>query len=231
MPKNNYNIINLGVGPETTFAESRRIQLVNLSAFLAFATTLPYIFFFIPIDLRLGILTMFFSVCFTLTWLLNQKRKFFIAKIWLYLFSNLYLFTAASALGREAGEHLLLIPTLLSAVLAFDFQERKGLFSIIALTAASFIILEIYNYSFYTLEFSATYIRYLYFSSLSITLIGSATVALFYYFQFGKQLEENQEMLKMGLEIEQTINYFSTSLYGKNTVDEIFVGCGQKLYW
>ncbi len=215
------NIIKWGVLPETPSILANRIILVNVFALLAAAATLPYVFIFYSQGIVLTSLSIFFFLCFVSIWFFNKFNKFNIAKISLYVLAHLYLFTTASAFGREAGEHLVLIPVLFGAVLVFEFKEKFSLLFAFFLTLVTFLVLELTEYSLFQVEITPQERLEYYYGNLLITLISSLTIAIFYYYLYGKQLEENRTMIEMSKEIENTINYFSSSLFGKNTVDEI----------
>jgi hypothetical protein len=102
----------VGVSTKMPFELSRRVKRVNVFAFLASVTTLPYVFIFFNEGTILGPLALFFLACFVGTWFWNKLGKFKTAKYWLYIFSYLYLFSLASTLGK-----VYLIGTLLAAVL------------------------------------------------------------------------------------------------------------------
>ncbi|MEO9967821.1 MAG: ATP-binding protein [Reichenbachiella sp.] len=215
------NVIDAGISSEMPFDQSRRIRLVNVSALLASGTTVPYLFIFFAKGLFLGPVALAFFFSFCSCWFLNQYQYYRTARVVLYIFSCAYLFIVASALGRAAGHQLMLIPVLLSGVLVFEFQEKAKLFLFIGLVLASFLALELSDFSLFSITVSTEEQLYFYYGSLTVAVLGAAVIGVFYFFLYGKQLEENQAMIKTGQEIEQTINYFSTSLFGKNTVDEI----------
>lgn len=204
-----------------SFALSRRIRLVNVFALLASGTTVPYIFTFFGHNVFLGWLVLFFVLCLVSTWFWNKSGRYDIAKLSLYVFSYLYLFTAASALGKESGEHMIMIPVLFSAVLLFEFKEKLSLAFVVLLTLTALLLLEFTSYSIFSLELTPKEQQHYYFGSLAVTMIGSISVSAIYFVEYGKQLNENRLMLATSKEIEHTINYFSTSLFGTNSVDEI----------
>ncbi len=127
----------------------------------------------------------------------------------------------ASSLGREAAHHLMLIPVLLSVVVVFEFDEKLPLYSIISLILAAFLLLELTDFSLFSIEISAQAQRFCYYGSLSTAVLGTAIIGVYYFHLYSKQLRQNDLMIEEAKEIERTINYFSTSLFGKNSVDEI----------
>ncbi|MEP1095894.1 MAG: ATP-binding protein [Cyclobacteriaceae bacterium] len=215
------NLIDAGVSPEMTFDKSRRFRLVNISSLLAAGTTLPYILIFFQKEAFLGIVALLFFLSFCSCLLLIKFGQYRKSRILLYVLSCAYLFIISSSLGRDASHHLMLIPVLLSIVLVFDFEEKLELISLIGLVLFTFIILEVTDFSLFSISLTTQESRLFYYGSLSVAVLGSTTIGIFYFYLFGQQLEKNLEMIKTSKEIEHTINYFSSSLYGKNTVDEI----------
>ncbi|MEO9869179.1 ATP-binding protein [Ekhidna sp.] len=214
-------IINVGVSSEMPFDKSRQFRLVNISTLLAAGTTLPYIFIFFYKDIFLGIVALLFFLSFCSCLLLTKRRNYSKSRILLYVLSCTYLFVVSSALGRAASHHLMLIPVLLSIVLVFDFEEKSKLISLIGLVLFTFIALELTDFSLFSIPLTIQESRLFYYGSLSVAVLGSTTIGIFYFYLFGKQLEKNREMIETSKEIEHTINYFSSSLFGKNSVDEI----------
>lgn len=215
------NVFNYGLKPGRSFDQNLKVRLVNICVFLALINTLPYLASFFTKALPIG---PFAAVCcsaFAATWFLNKYGQYNKAKIWLYTWSLIYLFVAASVLGKESGVHYMLMPVLFSAVLIFDFREKKRLLFTVLLGLAAIIVLEITDYSLFALNISSDIIRYYYYGSLVVTFIASLFIGLFYFYLYDKQLKENRLMLETSKEIENTISYFSNSLFGKNTVDEI----------
>lgn len=214
-------MIEAGVSSEMPFDKSRQLRLINISTLLAAATTLPYIFVFFYIETFLGIVALVFFLGFCICLLLTKFNHYRKTRILLYVLSCGYLFIVSSALGREASHHLMLIPVLLSIVLVFDFEEKLKLAFLFGLVLSTFVVLELTDFSFFSTSISAKESRLFYYGSLSVAVLGSTIIGAFYFYLFGKQLTKNREMIETGKEIEHTINYFSSSLFGKNTVDEI----------
>lgn len=203
------------------FKQLQKIQLINLFTFLALITSLVYSFVFFLDNLYLGVTALCFSLCFSLTWLWNKKRKYILVKVWLYFFSYFFLFWLASVLGRLATVQLMFIIVLFSGVVLFETKEKKYLISNILFCVVSFIVLEITNYQFFKSDLSPLTITYGYYSSLILAIIAAVSIALLYSYQYNQQLDKIQDNLDTAKDLEKTIHYFSDSLYGKNTVDEI----------
>ncbi len=221
MVNNSINVIAWGISSDMPFALSRRIRLINVFALLASIATLPYIFIFFNKGILLGPLSLFYFICFITTWVWNKYGKFNVAKFWLYTSAHLYLFTTASTFGREAGEHMILIPVLFGAVLVFEFKEKMSLLFAVLFTILTFLILALTDFSLFRIPITEEELLSYYYGNLTITLFCSISIAVFYFYLYGKQHKENLSMIETNKEIERTINYFSTSLFGKNTVDEI----------
>lgn len=221
MSSMSWNILSSGVHPELPQDKARRARLVNISALLAAATTVPYLIFFYINGFFLANVALGFLLCFCSTWLLNRYGFYKWSRNLLYLFSCLYLFVVASSLGREAAHHLMLIPVLLSVVVVFEFDEKLTLYSMIGLVLSAFLLLELTDFSLFSIELSPQVQRYCYYGSLSTAVLGTATIGVYYFYLYSKQLRQNELMVVEAKEIEQTVNYFSTSLFGKNSVDEI----------
>ncbi len=215
------NIINFGTSSDMSFDISRRIRLVNVSALLAAVTTIPYLIIFFSKELPIAWVALIFFLSYCSCWILNKYRLYSLARSSLYIFSCIYLFIVASTLGRESAHQLMLIPVLLSVVLVYEFEEKTSLFLMIGLILMCFLFLELTDYALLSADITKAEQLYFYYGSLSVAILGTATIGIFYFFLYGRQLKENQAMIRKSKEIERTINYFSTSLFGKNTVDEI----------
>lgn len=221
MPRMNWSILSSGVHAELDQDQIRRIRLVNISALLAAGTTVPYLIFFAFNDFFLAPIALGFLLLFCSTWLLSNYGFYKLSRNLLYIFSCIYLFVVASSLGREAAHHLMLIPVLLSVVVVFEFDEKVTLYSIIALILSAFLLLELTNFSLLSVDLSTQAQKYCYYGSLATAVLGTATIGVNYFYMYSSQLQQNESMVAEAKEIEKTINYFSTSLFGKNSVDEI----------
>ena len=215
------NVIKWGIRPDMPFELLRKTRLVNVCTLLAAATTVPYLFIFFDKSLEFGIIALFCFLALCATWLLNKKGNYHFAKIWLYTVSHIYLFSASSALGEDSGEYLYLIPVLFSAVLLFEFRERFSLIWVVSLNILTFLALELTNYGVFDTVLSLSEQAWFYRYNFFITLLMTAIIAAIYFYLYHNQLKKNQLMLETSREIERTINYFSTSTFGKNSVDEI----------
>lgn len=216
-----WNVLNWGTDQIMPFDQSIRIRLVNIFAALAAISTLPYIFIFYGKDLFLADVSVISFVCFLATWIWNGIRQYYIAKLWLYFTAHAYLFTTASTFGLEAGEHMVLIPVLFGAVLVFEFKEKRSLLFSILFTLFTIAALILTDFSLFSIELSPEETKEYYYGNLSVTLFCCMSIAVCYFYLYGRKLRENERMIDEGKEIEQTVNYFSTSLFGKNSVDEI----------
>lgn len=204
-----------------SFELSRRRDLTDLFGLLAAISSFPYIFIFSGNEMFLRYLTIaFFSACLVCVWL-NRKGFNFYAKHGLFLCSNLYLFATASAFGRATGEQLVYLPVIFGAVLIYDFTELKSLIFSICVTLACFVTLELTDYSLFDVGLTAEEQLNYYYGNVFITFSLSVIIALFYFRLYAKQNMRNERMILSAKESEQIISYFATSLYGKNTVEEI----------
>jgi signal transduction histidine kinase/DNA-binding response OmpR family regulator len=208
--------------PVLTFEQIRRIRLINLFSIIASISTIPYLFvfsgesrFLIPISIiALG----GFLSCI----LLNQLRYYRLARYVLLFFANAYIFSTASTFGRENGDQLIYLPIIFGTVLVYDFSEKVSLSISILFTLACLVCLELTNYHLLSVPVTAEQQLAYYYGNLLITFTSSIIIALFYFKLYASQNIRNEEMIQTSKEIEKTINYFSTSLYGKNSEDEIF---------
>lgn len=213
--------MNWGVAENMPFDQSIRIRLVNIFALLAATSTLPYVFIFYGKELFLADVSIISLICFLITWIWNRFGHHYVAKLWLYFTAHAYLFTTASTFGRDAGEHLVLIPVLFGAVLVFEFREKLSLLFSILFTIGTILALVLTEFSLFRMDLTAEEITQYYYGNLAVTLFCCVGVAVCYFYLYGRKLKENERMISEGKEIEKTINYFSTSLFGKNSVDEI----------
>ncbi len=204
-----------------SFELSRRKDLTSLFSGLAALSAVPYIFIFRgePSFLWISVI-VFFVLCLVCFWL-NQKGFHFVAKHLLFLNSNVYLFITASAFGRATGEQLIYLPVIFGAVLIYDFTEIRSLifsisFSLICLTA-----LELTDYSLLSVGLTPQAQLNYYYGNILLTFVLSVVAALFYFKLYARQNIRNEQTIRNSQESERTIAYFATSLYGKNTVEEI----------
>lgn len=214
-------MLSLGISNELTFDQLRKLRLVNLYTLLAVCTSLPYSVFFLSVNTRTGIIAFLFFLFLSFTWILNLKEKHTLAKIWLFLGSYAYLFWLASVLGKSSAVQLLLVIVLFSGVILFELKEKIAFVFNIIVCIASFILLEITSYSLYEVVVSESTLRLVYYFSLFIAIAGSISIGFLYALQYNVQIKQKESALKKAEEIERTIHYFSNSLFGKNTIDEI----------
>ena len=204
-----------------SFELSRRKDLTTLFAGLAALSTLPYIFIFQsePTFLWASAIA-FFVVCLACLWL-NFRDYHFAAKHLLFLSANLSLFVSASAFGRETGEQLLYLPVIFGAVLIYDFTEIRSLIFSISFSLICLATLELTNYSLFSVGLTPADQLGYYYGNIILTFILSVIAALFYFRLYARQNIKNEQIIRSSQESERTIAYFATSLYGKNTVEEI----------
>jgi signal transduction histidine kinase/DNA-binding response OmpR family regulator len=205
---------------KVSFEQVRRVRLINLFSLLAAASTLPYVFIFSGPLSFLSPLSLGAFLIFILCIILN-KRYHKQARILLLFTANTYIFITASTFGRETGEQLIFLPILFGAVLVFDFSEKKSLIFSILFTIVCLVTLELTNYGLLRVTLSPAEQLNYYYGNLIITFFCSIVIALFYFFLYDKQNVNNIRLIQNANDTEKTINYFSTSLYGKNTEDEI----------
>ena len=202
-----------------SFELSRKNYLTNLFGYLATLASFPYIFIFsMPFLRYITILFIVFSLgC---VWL-NKKGFNKFAKHGLLIGATLYLFVTASAFGRAAGEQLIFLPVIFGAVLLYDFSEIKSLIFSIAIVIIALGTLELTDYRLFHIALSPQEELQYYYGNLAITFILSIVIALLYFNLYAKQNIKNESIIKASQELENTVTYFATSLYGKNTIDEI----------
>ncbi|HEY8511302.1 MAG TPA: response regulator [Cyclobacteriaceae bacterium] len=204
-----------------SFELSRRKDLTALFAVMAAISSFPHLFIFPPDPPLLRISTgIFFLICVATYWL-NSKNKFFIAKHLLFLGANIYVFLAASAFGRSTGEQLLILPIIFGAVLIFDLTEKRSLIFSIAFSLLCLLTLELTDYGLFTLALTPEEQLEYYYANIALTFVLSVVAALFYFMLYARQNMRNEQVIRASRESERIIAYFATSLYGKNTVEEI----------
>lgn len=204
-----------------SFETTRRIRLVSLYAVLAGGASLPYIFIFFQQYPWLGIVTLIFSLICAASLFLNRNGFFTLASHFLFISSNLYLFTTASAFGRSTGEQLLFLPVMFGTVLIFDFTAVRSMVFTIVFSLTCLVVLELTNYELLNVYLSPDEQLSYYYGNIFLTFGLSVVIAVFYFNIYAKQNIRNESILQEKVENEKTVNYFATSLYGKNTVDEI----------
>src|SRR5690606_40882847 len=131
------------------------------------------------------------------------------------------LFVSASAFGRQTGEQLLYLPVIFGAVLIYDFTEIRSLIFSIAFSLICLTTLELTNYSLFSVGLTPEDQLGYYYGNIILTFILSIIAALFYFRLYARQNIKNEQIIRSSQESEKTIAYFATSLYGKNTVEEI----------
>src|SRR5690606_2741641 len=204
-----------------SFELSRRKDLTTLFAGLAALSTFPYIFIFQSEPAFLWVAALaFFVACLVCLWL-NFKDYHFAAKHLLFLSANLSLFVSASAFGRQTGEQLLYLPVIFGAVLIYDFTEIRSLIFSIAFSLLCLTTLELTGYSLFSVGLTPEDQLGYYYGNIILTFILSIIAALFYFRLYARQNIKNEQIIRSSQESEKTIAYFATSLYGKNTVEEI----------
>src|SRR5690606_40542814 len=119
------------------------------------------------------------------------------------------------------GEQLIYLPVIFGAVLIYDFTEIRSLIFSISVTLFCLAVLELTNYSLFSVGLTpADQLEY-YYGNIILTFILSVIAALFYFRLYARQNIRNEQLIHSSKESERIIAYFATSLYGKNTVEEI----------
>ena len=195
--------------------------MTDLYNVLAILSSIPYIFVFAEREPFLKNYTIFFIAFCVISILVNKRGMHMIARHLLFLNSIAYIFITASSFGRVTGEQLIYLPVLFGAVLIYDFSEIKSLIFTILVTLAALTVLELTDYSLMTVYLSEAEQLEYYYGNIIITFVLSVVIALFYFIMYAKQNIRNEALIQNAQETEKIINYFATSLYGKNTVDEI----------
>ncbi|WP_272855152.1 response regulator [Aequorivita todarodis] len=203
------------------FLESQKVRLANLYTLLSVFTALHYLFFFIGKPFYGFGIALSFVFLFPLCWLFNHLGYPKLARGWLYVLSVLFLFWLASSLGKDAGIQLILVLVLVSGILMFELEEKGALVLLIVLGTSAFVGLELTDYSLFPQTFSKGQLHYFHFVNIFITLLGSIVLGVFYASRLSRHLKRERLAVEEAAEIEDTIHYFSNSLFGKNTVDEI----------
>lgn len=204
-----------------SFELSRRKDLTSLFAGLAALSTFPYIFIFQSEPTFLWVSSIVFFMLYLACLWLNLKGYHFAAKHLLFLGANLYLFVTASTFGRATGEQLVYLPVIFGAVLIYDFTEIRSLIFSISFSLICLTTLELTNYSLFSVGLTPEAQLGYYYGNIIITFILSVIAALFYFKLYARQNIKNEQLIRSSQESERTIAYFATSLYGKNTVEEI----------
>jgi hypothetical protein len=202
-----------------SFEFTRKKYLTNLFGILASISAFPYLFIF-PYT-YLVVSTIVFILLSMGCLLLNKKGFHTLAKHGLLLNATVYLFITASSFGRAAGEHLIYLPVIFGAVLLYEFSEIKNLIFSIVIVIISLVTLELTDYSLFSNHLTPEEQLEYYYGNLGTTFALSIVIALLTFRLYEKQNHRNEQIIKTADELERTITYFSTSLYGKNTVDEI----------
>ncbi|HEX5168491.1 MAG TPA: GAF domain-containing protein, partial [Cyclobacteriaceae bacterium] len=202
-----------------SFEASRKIYLINLFGYLAAIAAFPYIFIFQKDYLRYSTI-VFVLISLACVWL-NRKGFHKFARHAVLINAALYLFLTASSFGRAAGEQLVYLPVIFGAVLLYDFSEIRNLIISISIVVISLITLEFTDYELFTINLSEQEQLAYYYGNLVITFVLSIVIALLYFNLYARQNIRNESIIKTAKELEDTVNYFATSLYGKNTVNEI----------
>lgn len=204
-----------------SFEQTRKVRLTTIFGWLAAAFAAPYLFVFSNQGLPLrSLIVLFIAIC-GLSVYLNKCGRYNIARNLLFSSATLLLFVSASAFGRAAGEQLIYVPIIFAAVLLYDISEIKQLIFAIILILACWITLEITNYSLFDLGISPEQQLEYYYGNMVLTFAASIIVSLLYFKIYAQQNISNETQLKNARETEAIINYFATSLYRENTVDQI----------
>ncbi len=215
------SLIDAGVRPTMPFVVSKKVRLINICAILASGCSFPYLFHFLGSHTLLALATGISVVGFVSTIVLNSQRHYQAARLLLIVDANFYLLTTASALGREAGEQMIYFPVIIGSVLVFAFQEKPWWWATVALSLLCLLLLEWTDYQLLSVNPTPEEQRTYYQGNLVITAVSTIALALFSFSLYERQYRQNQKLLQNRQEIEHVINYFSTSLFGKNTVDEV----------
>lgn len=213
----------LSIGTENQVDQDliQKTKLINLFAVIASLACFPYLFVYYLYSWKIELFLFIALLAFMLVVLLNKHGKYESAKFLLIFATNLTIFVNASFFGRTSGEHLVYIPILLGSILTFSFQEKFKLFFSVTFSITCLAVLELSNYNLFSNTLLNTDFYSHYLGNLLLTIVSSIIIAFYYLSLVEKQKKKNKELIKLHLEIEETINYFSTSLFGKNTQEEI----------
>lgn len=206
------SVVDAGVNPSMSFLASKKVRLTNICAVLASGCSLPYLFHFLDYSVFLAGATGLSCLGFAGTIILNSQKQYSAARLLLIINANFYLFTTASALGREAGEQMAYFPVIVGSVLVFAFQEKPGWWATVALSLLCLLLLEWTDYQLLSVHPTSKEQRTYYQGNLIITAVCTIALALFSFSLYEKQYRQNQTLLQNRQEIEHVINYFSTSL-------------------
>lgn len=204
-----------------SFLKSQRIRLVNIYTFFAVFTSLPYVIFLFSKSTKIGIYVLFLTILLTFSWVWNYRGRPTLARLWLFSFSFFHLFFLSGLLGKEAGFQLIMILVLISGILLAEKPEWLSILYLFTLCITALIVLEVTNYSIFPESINIVNISNVYYGNLLITLAGSLSVAVFHGITYAQKFKQKIHDLEIANEVEQTIHYFSNSLYGKNSIDEI----------
>ncbi|WP_236974016.1 ATP-binding protein [Membranihabitans maritimus] len=212
-------IFNWGISKDTPFETAIQLRLMNVYVFLATFAVIPYLFIVKHSGVLL-LLTGFVLAHFS-TWIFCYYQKLKAVKLFLYTVVNSLLIVLSSLVGKMGGAQFLFIPLTLAGIIVSQYKDKALIYFYIGLSISSLIFLEITDYNL--MEFARphgaiTSFQYLnLFLSLSITIF----IGLFYHFLFNQQLLTNRRIIETSNDIEKTINYYSNSLYGQNSLSEV----------
>lgn len=204
-----------------SFPENTSVRLVNVFALIAVLFTSPYAFMLYALRAELTILSLLFTVLILSTLLFNKLRMYVLAKVWLFSCSYIYILTMGLILGSASGIQFNLLPVLFAGVVVFGLEEKMHFILSISAAIIIFFFLQITDFSVLNYSLTLDQQTFFYLINLVLLLLSCVSVAVCYIYLYGKKIQENEALLKLGADLENIINYFPTSYYRNNTVDDI----------
>lgn len=195
-----------------------RLHLLRILCLLAGVATLPYLFIFRELWLFVTVIAL---GGYTASLLLTFSNYHKSAKYLLIIMANGHLFVTASAFGRAAGEQLIYIPIIFGAVLVFNIKEKVNLAISIAVSLICIVLLELTDYSLFGNALLPAEPLDLYYGNLAITIVCSVAIAFCYFYLSRLRQAQYLQTIQINREVEKVINYFATSLFLTNTLEEI----------
>ena len=214
-------MVNRGMNPGMSILKSQRIRLVNICAIFLFLFLLLYSLVTLAYSWRLGLLLLVMNFLVLVTWYWNHLGYPVTARNWLFGITYVHLFILAFVPSQDVGFPFVMIVILGAWVLIagrikwfhFLFAGLLYLLTIFVLESSEYGLF----HAIVQIENPDTF----YYLNLAITFAGLFGIGTFYVKLFSLHVHQKMHEIKSAREVERTIHYFSNSLFGKNTVDEI----------
>lgn len=222
-------ISNLGVDPNMSSGDAKRIRFVNRIALSCLILLSPYIFHYHSLGQEIAALVQVITQLMYFTVLVLNSRKLpKAAKYLIYFFTNINVFITSSVLGFNSGEHLAFLLMIMFAFIIFDLKEKRSIGVSIAFTIFCVVGLELTDYNLFETVLTIAEDQHSNYMG-NFAMSGIILVAIAYYFQNLSNRQVDDIIFRAQQELKAVFDNSYDALFVVDGKDYSIEACNQRV--